>query len=224
MLEIVLVLPARKSWLPYLDTLSIEFQCLMATLLPDKMILVYEGKYAYFKKMALHANNFKNMPKTLAQRHQLRHCLLLSHCQFLKSYNHVSGVKKIEIHQLSQAVKTLLGGKYGLQLQLSVEQMQQCSKLNYNHLLYQLATIYVHNLLHVEETPAFFQIVHILKINQQWTLVVDQLITIGYDENLCYYELKSDNLFTTVLPQELKYYHKGLDLYEISGRFFLSLS
>ncbi|CAF0953336.1 unnamed protein product [Didymodactylos carnosus] len=242
MLEIVLALPARKSWLPYLETLSIEFQCLMATLLPDKMVpkihfvteygtvidqcgpavrywcMRYEGKHAYFKKIALHANNFKNMPKTLAQRHQLRHCLLLSQCQFLKSYNHVSGVKKIEIHQLSQAVKTLLGEKYGLQLQLSVEQMQQCSKLNYNHLLYQQATIYVHNLLHVEETPVFFQIVHILKINQQWTLVVDQLITIGYDENLCCYELKSDNLFTTVLPQELKYYHKGLDLYEISGQ------
>ncbi|CAF1267560.1 unnamed protein product [Didymodactylos carnosus] len=242
MLGIILAYPSRKSWLPHLNQLGILFQCLMANLLPDKMIpkihfsteydktmeqcgpptkfwcMRYEGKHAYFKKVALRSNNFKNMPKTLAQRHQLRNCLFLWNTQSLKEYAELRGIKLIQLHRLSQTVQNALIEKYGRQQIEQMSQLQECSSFTHKHILYKQAAVYVHNLLHVEEIPIFFQIIHILKIHNQWIFLIDQFLTERYDKHLCSYKLTSNDLFTIVSPQNLTYYHKEE---EVDGKTLL---
>jgi hypothetical protein len=106
LLDMVLALPQRKSWLPFMETLSISFQSMMLDFNPDKLIpkvhfvteypklseengppikywcMRYGDAHLYFKRIAMEAYNFKNIPKTLAQRQQLRQCFLLSKYQF----------------------------------------------------------------------------------------------------------------------------------------------
>ncbi|CAF4248046.1 unnamed protein product, partial [Didymodactylos carnosus] len=136
MLEIVLALPLRKSWLPYLNTLSKQFQSLLKEILPDKMrpkvhfcteystiirdfgpstrywCIRYEGRHLYFKKIALRTCNFKNITKTLTTRNQYRHCLSLSRSYFLKSFTEASGSKLEKLVNYDINIKELLNQKF----------------------------------------------------------------------------------------------------------------
>ncbi|CAF3338490.1 unnamed protein product [Rotaria sp. Silwood2] len=242
MLDIILALPQRKSWLPYLETLSINFQCMMLELLPDKATpkvhyateytkiieengpplrywcMRYEGAHLYFKKIAMQSYNFKNIPKTLAQRQQLRQCFLMSKCRFLKSYQEASGNKIIYMHEIDSKVKVLLNHRYGSQF-IQSQTLLQCSQLIHNHVIYKQHAVYVYDLEHVEEIPVFFQIIHILKLNQEWIFVVDLLNTDGFSTKLWSYRVSSYDRLDIVSPNNIKYYHKGLDLYkeEVDG-------
>ncbi|CAM4846644.1 unnamed protein product, partial [Rotaria magnacalcarata] len=94
--------PFRKSWLPYLHSLTVRFQCLIVHILPNVIIpkvhfithyakqiemygpsiqhwcMRFESKHKIFKQLAAKFNNFKNILYTLSKRHQLRQCLFLS--------------------------------------------------------------------------------------------------------------------------------------------------
>jgi hypothetical protein len=239
LLDMVLALPQRKSWLPFIETLSINFQCMVLDLLPDKTIpkvhyvteytriieengppvkywcMRYEGAHLYFKRIAIQSHNFKNIPKTLAQRQQLRQCFLLSKCQFLKAFDEASGNKIIHIYEIDSKIKVLLTHRYGQQLFQSDQTFLQCSQLIHNHIIYKQHAVYVYDLEHVEEIPSFFQIVHILKLNQQWIFIVDFLNTDGFSTKLWSYKVSSYDRLEIISPNDLKYYHKGLDLYKV---------
>ncbi|CAF2779622.1 unnamed protein product [Rotaria sp. Silwood2] len=94
--SIVFATRIRKSWLPYLTSVTISFHSLMIDKLPDNITAKvhfithypelikrngpprnywcqrFEGKHLYFKKLAIRSSNFKNVSFTLAKRHQLR--------------------------------------------------------------------------------------------------------------------------------------------------------
>ncbi|CAF0944648.1 unnamed protein product [Didymodactylos carnosus] len=240
MLEMIMASPCRRSWLPYLQTLSVEFQCLMARLLPDHMIpkihfvteyakicddngppmkfwcMRYEAKHSYFKQIALRAKNFKNPPKMLATRYQLKQCLLLSKCNFLKNHEVGSGLKIINIQELNSVVRRILLNASGIDL--LEKELLQCTSLYYDHVWYKQAAAYVYQLAHVEEIPLFFQIAYIIKIQKKWMLIVDQLVTKQYDNSLCCWQLESHDSLELISPTDLEYYHKGLDIYEVKDR------
>ena len=48
----------------------------------------FEAKHSYFKKLAHVVKNFKNIPKTLAERHQSRMCYELSRPVFIKAIHY----------------------------------------------------------------------------------------------------------------------------------------
>ncbi|CAF3177733.1 unnamed protein product [Rotaria sp. Silwood2] len=101
-ISLVYACPFRKSWLPYLHSLTVRFQCLIVHMLPNLIIpkvhfishyakqiemygpsirhwcMRFESKHQIFKQIAVKSNNFKNILYTLSKRHQLRQCLLLS--------------------------------------------------------------------------------------------------------------------------------------------------
>jgi hypothetical protein len=247
-LDMVLASPVRKSWLPYIEILGINFHNMMVELLPDKVIpkihfvteyskiieengpaikywcMRYEGAHAYFKKIALQSYNFKNIPKTLAQRQQLRHCFLLSESQFLKTFDEASGIRKIEMYHISSTIKDFLTQQFGKQFIQSDQLTHQCSQLIHNHITYKQFAIYVYDLEYVEEIPLFLQILYIFKSHQQWLFVVVLLYTDGFNTNLWSYKVRSSNRLKIVTPNDLKYYHKGLDLYKIDGFCVVNLT
>lgn len=247
MIDIILSLPQRKSWLSYLETLSINFQCMMVEFFPNKVTpkvhfateyakiieengpplrywcMRYEGAHLYFKKTAMQSYNFKNIPKTLAHRQQLRQCFLMTKCQFLKAFQEPSGNKIIYLHEIDSKVKVLLNNRYGSQF-IESQTLFQCSQLVHDHIVYKQNAVYVYDLEHVEEIPNFFQIIHILKLNQEWIFVVDFLNTEGFSTKLWSYKVSSYDRFDLVSPNNLKYYHKGLDLYKVDNCHVVNLT
>jgi hypothetical protein len=248
LLDMVLALPQRKSWLPFMETLAINFQCMMLDLLPGKAIpkvhyvseyvrtieengppikywcMRYEGAHLYFKKIAIQSYNFKNIPKTLAQRQQLRQCFLLSKCQFLRIVDESRGNKMIHMHEIDSKVKLLLSQRYGHDLVQSDQTFIQCSQLIYNHIIYKQHAVYVYDVEYVEEIPLFIQILHIFKVNQQWIFIVDILNTDGFNTKLWSYKVSSSNRLNIISPHDLIYYHKGLDIYNVDHLHVVNLT
>ena len=160
LLDMVLAYLLRKSWLPFMETLSLNFQSMVLQYLPDKATpkihfaseyakiveqfgppvrywcMRYEGAHLYFKRIALKSGNFKNIPKTLAQRQQLRQCLLLSQDHFLKRYEQASGVKRIKMNEIESRVKSLFIQKFRQSINQFDESLLQCSQLIHNHIIY----------------------------------------------------------------------------------------
>ncbi|CAF3332365.1 unnamed protein product [Rotaria sp. Silwood2] len=159
--------------------------------------------------------NFNNIPKTLAQRQQLRQCLLLSKSYFLKEREEVSGAKQTRMYEIDSKVKIFLAQQYGQQLVQSDQSLLRCSQLIYNHIIDKQYAVYVYDLEHVKEIPFFFQILYIFKVKQQWIFIVDFLNTDGFSTKLWSYKVSSHGRLGIVLPNDLKYFHKGLHIYEI---------
>lgn len=82
----------------------------------------------------------------------------------------------------------------------------------------------MYDLEHVEEIPKFFQILYILKLNEQWTFVVDFLNTDGFISKLWSYKVSSYDHLGIISPNDLKYFHKGVDLYEVNNLLIVNLS
>ncbi|CAF2034024.1 unnamed protein product [Rotaria magnacalcarata] len=248
LLDMVLAYPLRKSWLPFMETLSINFQSMILEYLPDKATpkvhfaseyakiveqfgppvrywcMRYEGAHLYFKRIALRSGNFKNIPKTLAQRQQLRQCLLLSQDHFLKRYEQASGVKRIKMNEIESKIKSLFIKKFEQSINQFDESLLQCSQLIQNHIIYKQNAVYVYDLEHAEEIPKFIQLVYILKLNEQWIFIVNFLNTDGFVSKLWSYQVSSHDCFGIILPNDLKYFHKGLDLYQVNNLHFVNLS
>ncbi|CAF4297270.1 unnamed protein product, partial [Adineta steineri] len=119
--SLVFACPFRKSWLSYLHSLCIRFQCLMVHLLPHmvspkihsvtdyaKQIEIngpairhwcmrFESKHQIFKRLAVKYNNFKNILYTLSKRNQLHQCLLLSISNYYTIVNEGYSVSKRDL-------------------------------------------------------------------------------------------------------------------------------
>ena len=204
LLDMMLAVPQRKSLIPYMETLSINFQSMMIEMLPEKIIpkvhfvteytrvieengspmkywcMRYEGAHLYFKKVAMQSYNFKNIPKTLAKRYQLRQCFLLSKEKFLRTFDEGHGGRILYINQIELKIKNLLNQRYGQQLTDSNQALMQYSQLIHNHIICKQNAVYVYDLAHVEGIPLFFQIIYILKLNYQWLFISDFVNTEGF--------------------------------------------
>jgi hypothetical protein len=175
----------------------------------------YEGAHLYFKRVAMQSYNFKNISKTLAKRQQLRQCFLLSKQKFLRTFDEGSSGQMVHMYQMESKTKILLNQRYGQQLLDSGQTLFQYSQLIHNHIIYKQHAVYVYDLAYVEEIPLFFQIIHILKLNDHWIFIVDLLNTEGFITKLWSYKVSSSDRLQIVSPNDLKYYHKGLDMYKV---------
>ncbi|CAF3937425.1 unnamed protein product [Rotaria sp. Silwood1] len=248
LLDMILAVPQRKSWIPYMETLSINFQSMMIEMLPEKIItkihfvteytrvieengppvkywcMRFEGAHLYFKKVAMQSYNFKNIPKTRAKRYQLRQCFLLSKEKFLRTFDEGSGGRMVYMNQIESKIKNLLNRRYGQQVTDSNQALMQYSQLIHNHIIYKQNAVYVYDLAHVEEIPLFFQIIYILKLNHQWLFIVDFLNTESFISKLWSYKVSSSGRLEIISPFDLQFYHKGLDLYEVNHIHVVNLA
>ncbi|CAF1362987.1 unnamed protein product [Adineta steineri] len=175
----------------------------------------YEARHAYFKKITIKSNNFKNVPKMLATRYSLKQIYKLSRLPHLRMSNYAVRIQKIEISAFNKQMKELLLNHFG-DINLNKD-IVQCSKLCYDNIEYCRFTVLIIGLLDINEQPIFGQIIRILKTNEKWWLLVDVLTTVGYDENLFAWEIKSTDHYVMLDPHNLKYYYKGLDVYEVNN-------
>ena len=125
---------------------------------------------------------------------------------------------------MESKIKNLLNQRYGQQLTDSCQPLFQYSQLIHNHILYKRHAVYVYDLAHVEEIPLFFQIIHILKLDHQWLFIVNFLNTESFISKLWSYKVSSSNRLEIISPYDLKFYHKGLDLYKVNHIYVVNLT
>ncbi|CAF1322994.1 unnamed protein product [Adineta steineri] len=133
--NLVFACPFRKSWLSYLHSLCIRFQCLMVHLLPHMVTpkihfvtdyakqiemngpairhwcMRFESKHQIFKRLAVKSNNFKNILYTLSKRNQLHQCLLLSFSNYYTIVNEGYSVSERDLCTLPIDIREDIDGE-----------------------------------------------------------------------------------------------------------------
>lgn len=244
-LDLTLSLPFRKQWLPVLADLCETFHLKMLACFPHKMIpkvhfvreyhqiihdygppvktwcFRYEAAHFYFKKVMMRSNNFKNVPKTLATRYCLKQHFKSDYLYQLEGFSYPVSMKKARTTCFSMAMKKLLVNELGWNE--VDEYVLHCLRLVCDTSEFCRSAVYVIDLLPFNEQPVFAQIVFIVKVNEKWWLLVDLLDTVAYSEEYFAWEIKSIDRYSIIDPYRLKYYYKGLDIYEVNHSSFVSL-
>lgn len=244
-LELVLAYPFRRSWLPHLRDLCAEFQHAMLDCFPTRMspkihftaeyaqiiedygpstrywCMRFESRHAYFKQVAIRSNNYKNVAQTLATRYQLKQSLFMSKPILYGNEDMARGLKRVKEFHFNQKVKSLINLHFGA---INVEKdLFECSTLCHDHVEYHQSCVYVIALEGAEERPLFAQIVRIVRVQTNWMLIVDQLRTKCYNDDLCAWEIETLEDFALIDPRQLTYFHKGLDVYEINRSSYVCI-
>ncbi|CAF1319937.1 unnamed protein product [Adineta steineri] len=244
--DLVLSMPFRKHWLPILRDLSHAFQRSMIEHLPRQIVpkvhycteydqvisdygpaikqwsMRYESYHFYFKKIALRTNNYKNLQKTLATRYRLKQAFSSFKMTQLNHNDQAIKIQKIKNNIFNNEMKCAIISHFG-NIDMSKD-LLQCHKFRYENIEYCRSSVYIISLMNLTETPKFVQVVNIIKLTHKWWLLVDMLATIGYDDKLCAWEIKSMDKYDLLDPCSMKYYYKGLDIYEIDNSTFVTFT
>lgn len=244
-LQMVLSYPFRKSWIPHLHDLCNDLQQAMIAHFPSKITpkihfiteyskiiedygpcrrywcMRYEGRHAYFKQVAIRSNNYKNVAQSLATRYQLKQCIISTKSKLYNSEQRVVGVKKLKEFQITDRAKDIFKGYFGLYY--IENKIFECKLLWSNHVEYHQSCIYVVGLDEIDERPYFAQVIRIVHAQKGWLLLMDRLKTVSYSDLLCAWKIETNEDLFLIEPQQLKYYHKGLDIYHVNGFSYVSL-
>ena len=182
----------------------------------------YEAFHSQFKKIALKSNNYKNLLKMLATRYRLKQIHSSSSMIHLKNFDEAIKLQKVDKNCFNNLMKETLIKHFG-NVDFAKD-LHQCSKFYHKNVEYHRSGVYIIDLVDTNKTPRFVQIVRILRMNIKWWLLVDMLQTICYDEKLYAWEIRSVDSFSVLDPYCLKYYYKGLDVYELNNSSFISFT
>ena len=243
-LDLILSYPFRKKWLHVLGELCDTFHETMLSHFPDKITpkahfireykymindfgpavrqwcFRYEANHSYFKKITVRTNNFKNIPKMLVTRYHLKQCLTFGHLSRLQSSQYSVGMKKVRSNCFDLPMKDILL-KHFNHIDFDKD-LYECNILIYDNVEYRRCGVNVIDLKPSHEQPIFAQIIMIIKKNEKWWLLVDILDTICYDETLSAWQIQSTARYSLIDPNDLVYYHKGLDIYMVNNLSFVS--
>jgi hypothetical protein len=245
-IDLVLSDPFRKNWLPTLRDLAHAFQHSMIKHFPRQVVpkvhfcteydqvigdygpaikqwsMRYESYHFYFKKIALRSNNYKNMPKMLATRYRLKQAFSSFRMTQLFHGDQAIKIQKIKNNMFNNEMKYVIINHFG-NIDMSKD-LLQCYKFRHENIEYCRSSVYIVSLMNVTEAPQFAQVINIIKLTHKWWLLVDILTTVGYDDKLCAWEIKSMDKFVILDPSSMKYYHKALDIYEVDNSTFVTFT
>ena len=169
----------------------------------------YEAKYIYFKQLAIRSFNFKNPAFTLAKRHQLRQCLILSNKNYYNILPETTSLKIVKHSQLSILVQRFLKENH-----INETIVEECRTIRYKNVLIMTQSVFVEKLLYEEEEPCFVYILHLLKIQNIWKAVVEHLQIVGFNEKFWSYDIEfCGTLDLLDLDRCLNVLPHGLDIY-----------
>ena len=243
-LDLVLSYPFRRKWLPVLRDLCDTFHRTMVEHFPNKIVpkahfireyermiydygppikqwcFRYEACHLYFKKISERTNNFKNVSKMLVTRHRLKQCFQYAHVARVETLSFPVGMRTIQTPCFNSSMKKVLTDHFGNIDH--IENFKQCNRLVHGSIEYCRSAVYIIDLALSDEIPLFAQVVFILKLTEKWWLLADVLNTISYNEDLFAWEVESADRYLMLDPSQLRYYHKGMDIYQVNRCSFVS--
>lgn len=245
-ISLVFACPFRKSWLPYLRSLSMRYQCLMLHMLPHLVIpkvhfitdyanqietkgpsirhwcMRFESKHRVFKQWAVKSNNFKNILYTLSKRNQMLQCLLFSSPDYYSLTDKGHSLSERKWNTIPIHIQKLLE-KYVKNFDQETNIMEY-RRLRIDQVMFIQGSVFVDNLICEEEIPTFLYLTFIFRINDIWLLIVEQLQTVFFDELLFSYEVEHTKIFSIREPNTLiRILPKGLDIYEVKEKSYVNI-
>lgn len=184
--------------------------------LSDVWTMRFEGKHKFFKEAVRQTHNFKNIPLTLAIKHQKMIAFHLANPSFFKPSVEINKVKSVMVSSFPQNVQEYLHHRNAQQNTVLVASSVSVYGIKYS----------VNMVISVGSCsglPDFRQIVKIVVINAN-ILFVCRPMTSWYDEHLRVYELCSSHL-STLLVSQLSDLNDvfPLSLYRVGGKHLISL-
>ena len=176
----------------------------------------FEAKHLYFKQVAARTNNFKNICKTLAFRHQMKQCYLLTSKDILRQNEQMTGLHSVLLSTVTDTVKLQLLHACSIEFDDTDpgETIFKVKSLTLDKVKYKIKDVFVLELIDGGEIPLFFRIVSIIKFRTRWVLLGKCLRVIQYDDHLCSYIVQEMHHLCSILPgQEVD--HQSLDLYSL---------
>lgn len=245
-LELVMSYPFRKKWLGTLRELCHAFHQTMLTHFPDRIIpkvhfvseygniiyefgpavrlwcFRYESHHMYFKKIVTKTSNFRNISKTLVTRYRLKQAYKLNSLYNVKDCQYPVGIKRISTSntRFNKSMKDVLLQHFDY-IDINND-LYQCRKLINGNIEYRQSSVYIVDLTISHEQPVFVQVAFIIRKNEKWWLLTEILDTNSYCENLSAWKIETTGRYLMMDPNELKYFHKGLDIYCIDGLSYVS--
>nr|XP_023651449.1 uncharacterized protein LOC111835405 isoform X2 [Paramormyrops kingsleyae] len=172
----------------------------------------FEGKHRFFKKVIHDTQNFKNVLKTLATRHQHMMAYHLSAPLFFKPHTHASSVTSVYVATLPEVAKDFI------QTKTDRENIYSTSKVTIN------GTDYASGMLvsagQAGGLPKFSRIENILLVNNTASFLCRNY-ECWYSEHLRSFELTSSGSFSVYQLSELND-TQSLTAYNIDGHLILT--
>lgn len=125
----------------------------------------FEAKHSFFKQVARHTNCFKNIPLSLATKHQF---MLAYHTQtsnFKKSHLEVTDVSIMPVDVLSEGVRSKLHQRYP-----EVTEVHMAKHLSYNGICYSKGMLIVHG--SEDGLPKFNDIIQLCIVKENLCFLV----------------------------------------------------
>lgn len=189
---------------------------LIQTFGPLSDLWTMQGKHKFFKKVVHHSHNFKNIPLTLANRHQEMMAFHLAATSFFKPSVEIHKVKSVMVSSFPENVQKWLN-----QTNSQLKTVLVASSVCINGIKYSADMVI--SVGSCAGLPDFRQIAKIVDINTEIAFVC-RLMTSWYDEHLRVYDLCHSHLSTFSVTQlsELNDVFP-LSLYEVHGKQFVTL-
>ncbi|XP_066509129.1 uncharacterized protein [Hoplias malabaricus] len=241
--DILLAPVIKTSWLSPLTALITEFLTSFQRLFPDDFIpkihylvhyprlienfgplrahwcLRYESKHLYFKRLSSVVSNYQNIAKTLAKRYQMRQCW---ESQCSTSWNSEAvphSVTEIPLRVLPSQLREIFVSDTAS----FADSVWKTKHLEHDRVQYKVGDYYILDLLHAEEIPVFFKLIHIIKFHGEWKLCGRIYQSSHYSEHLHAYGVKSTTHWMVLYPGEEVDYHP-LDCYtDGKGELYITL-
>jgi hypothetical protein len=182
----------------------------------------FESKHMYFKRVVAVAKCFKNITKTLANRHQFRQAWEMSGSDMLLPYETVaSSTKLLRFAELplsvGEAIKNCMTADIS-----EAETVTRCDCLVVSNITYKVNSVYVAGHMEEEEIPMFFIIKHILCIRSAWLLCGWFVIPECFSNHLFAYRVTEDDNWTACKPGMFVDYTMH-DVFHIDNTVYVSL-
>ena len=184
----------------------------------------FEAKHQYFKKLASVSRNFKNIAKTLANRHQLKQCWEFTSVDYLGDNVVCSGEVSFVFSNLTQQQQDLIIHYYNLKQVSPSEVIWKCNVLTLGGNTYKIHDVVIVGFMHAEDVPLFFKIFQLLRFRETWFFLGKLLVCRAFNTHLHAYHVREEDDFTVLQQSELCD-HQLLDCYTLpqDGCMYVSL-
>lgn len=178
----------------------------------------FESVHQYFKRLTSRTRNFINLTQTLSNRYQNLKAFYLGHDNFFSDSNNITG-SSVLLSSLGLNIVTQFRAKYPF----CANEAFITNIMELQGVKYSKGYAYVIDLLHDEaETPHFFEIETIVRVNSEWFGLGRTWETLGFNETLHAYEVTphhGQRLMLLGTEQD----HSPLSVYTIQGTSYITM-
>jgi len=196
----------------------LHYPCLMLLYGPVRQLwcMRFEGKHAYFKRIAQTMCNFKNPCFSLSLKHQMFACWHLRSGGYIaeSSISH-SAIRQVQFGQLPATFQTKLNefimSSVGVRL-TAEDIVHKVIKLTVGSVQYSVGDFFVIDVSEGEEVPIFIKVLHVCGCRSLWYVCGHVYTCTQYVHHRHAYLINNLNEWRIMVPGQERDYH-ALDAY-----------